>query len=141
MQVTVRAMTADDCSDVLALWRRTEGIGLNESESAPEVAKFLSRNPELSHVALSADGAVLGAVLCGHDGRRGYLHHLAVDVMHRRRGIARALVEHCLSRLHALGIRKCNIFLFRDNGRGSEFWQHNGWSERDDLRVFQTVLR
>jgi GNAT superfamily N-acetyltransferase len=63
------------------------------------------------------------------------MHHVAVDVMHRERGIARALVDHCLSRLRPLGIRKCNIFLFRDNGRGADFWQHNGWSARDNFHV------
>ncbi len=118
-----------------------EGIGLNESDTAPAIGRFLARNPDLSPIALASDGSLVGAVLCGHDGRRGYLHHLAVDVAHRKRGIARTLVDHCLSSLQLLGILKCNIFLFRDHARGADFWQHNGWSARDDLRVFQRMAR
>jgi ribosomal protein S18 acetylase RimI-like enzyme len=126
---------------VLALWRRTEGIGLSESDTVSALASFLARNPDLSAIALDPGELVVGAVLCGHDGRRGYLHHLAVDVAHRERGIARTLVERCMACLQILGILKCNIFLFRDNGPGAEFWQHSGWSARDDLRVLQRAVR
>jgi N-acetylglutamate synthase len=133
-------MSLADFPEVLALWRRTESIGLGESDAAPRVAEFFERNPDLSPVALRADGLVVGAVLCGHDGRRGFLYHLAVDVAYRERGIARRLVDFCLARLAERGILKCNIFLFRDNERGAEFWDHNGWSVRDDLRVFQRGL-
>lgn len=134
-------MSVADVPDALALWRRTPGIGLSESDTPPALAGFLGRNPDLSAIALSPGGLVVGAVLCGHDGRRGYLHHLAVDVAHRKRGIARGLLEHCIACLEGLGILKCNIFLFRDNASGADFWQHNGWSPRDDLRVFQKIVR
>jgi ribosomal protein S18 acetylase RimI-like enzyme len=140
MPVFVRPMSLEDLPDVLDLWRRTEGIGLSESDSAPAIASFFARNPDLSPVALTPEGRVVAAVLCGHDGRRGYLHHLAVDADHRKQGIAAELVGYCLDRLAALGILKCNVFLFRDNVAGAEFWRHNGWSPRDDLRVFQKVL-
>ena len=138
--ILIRPMSADDYPMVLALWRRTEGIGLGASDTAAGAARFLARNPDLSPLALAADGAVVGAVLCGHDGRRGYLHHLAVDASHRGRGIARKLVDSCLGRLTALGIEKCNVYLFRDNELGAEFWQRSGWCARDDLRVLQKVL-
>jgi N-acetylglutamate synthase len=80
---------------------------------------------------------IIGAVLSGHDGRRGYLHHLAVAPDCRRQGIGRALVDACLDGLAALGIQKCNIFLLADNDLGKAFWKHNGWNERDDLKVLQ----
>lgn len=140
MSVRVRPMSFEDYPSVLALWRRTEGMGLGESDSAPALAHFFARNPDLSPVALAPDGAVIGAALCGHDGRRGFLYHLAVDVAHRKHGIGRLLIEHCLERLSALGIEKCNVFVFRDNEHGADFWEHDGWSERPDLRVFQRVL-
>ena len=80
---------------------------------------------------------IMGAVLCGHDGRRGYLHHLAVAAAWRRKGIGRDLVEACLTGLGSAGIPKCNIFLLADNELGKAFWTHNGWNERGDLKVLQ----
>jgi putative acetyltransferase len=132
-------MTAADYAQVLALWEASPGIGLSESDTAAGVAAFLARNPDLSAVA-HLDGVLVGAVLCGYDGRRGYLHHLAVDAAHRRLGIAAALLERCFARLAALGIPKCNIFLFGDNRDGAAFWRHVGFAPRDDLRVFQAPV-
>ena len=80
---------------------------------------------------------IVGAVLCGHDGRRGYLHHLAVTAPCRRQGIGQALVDACLTGLASVGIPKCNIFLLADNELGKAFWTHNGWNERCDLKVLQ----
>jgi N-acetylglutamate synthase len=130
-------MTVRDFEEVLSLWRNSEGIGLHDSEDSRQgVADYLLRNPGMSFVCRRVEG-IVGAVLCGHDGRRGYLHHLAVDVKHRHQGIGRALVEKCLEKLAALGIRKCNIFLFSDNEKGEDFWKHIGWNERADLKVLQ----
>jgi len=70
-------------------------------------------------------------VLCGHDGRRGYLHHLAVDADFRRNGLGRALVDRCLEELKAAGIDRCNIFLYADNEPGERFWKSTGWYARD----------
>ena len=137
MTITIRAMDADDYPAVAELWRRTEGIGLNESDTNDAIAMYLRRNPGMSAVGQSREGMILGAVLCGHDGRRGYLHHLAVDPAHRRQGIARRLLEWCFERLHEAAVPKCNIFLFSDNESGGSFWNRNGWSSRPDLVVFQ----
>jgi len=124
----VRAMNTADYERVLALWERSEGVGLGESDSQEGVAGFLRRNPGLSAVAESSGGEIVGAVLCGHDGRRGYLHHLAVDAAHRGRGIGRRLVAHCFSGLANAKIPKCNIFVFRESPAAVAFWTHNGWS-------------
>jgi ribosomal protein S18 acetylase RimI-like enzyme len=109
-------------------WLRSEGVGLGESDTKEGVAAFLLRNPGLSAVAESLHGEIVGAVLCGHDGRRGYLHHLAVAATHRRRGIARRLVQYSFSGLANEKIPKCNIFVFRENPGVVAFWTHNGWS-------------
>jgi N-acetylglutamate synthase len=138
--VTLRLMTLDDYDVVYDLWKSTPGIGLSASDERDAVAAFLQRNPGLSAVAISANGGIVGVVLCGHDGRRGYLHHLAVLPGYRRQGIAKMLVEYCLSRLRQDRILKCNIFLFRSNQPGQAFWHHNGWVTRDDLNVVQYVL-
>lgn len=136
METRIRAMVPGDHPAVLALWLRTPGVGLSDSDGYEGVAAFLGRNPGMSAVA-HAGSELVGAVLCGHDGRRGYLHHLAVPPEHRRRGVARGLLERCLAELAQRGIPKCNIFLFDDNEAGAAFWLHNGWISRDDLRVLQ----
>jgi N-acetylglutamate synthase len=136
MEVKIGEMQVEDYDDVAALWQRTEGIGLDDDDSREGIATYLVRNPGISQVA-RAEGRIVAAVLCGHDGRRGYLHHLAVATEYRNKSIGKKLVQACLSRLAYLGIPKCNIFLFDDNDPGRAFWNRAGWNERSDLRVLQ----
>src|SRR5580693_6650003 len=98
----LRAMAPSDYDAVFALWQASEGIGLNESDTREAIAAYLGRNPGLSVVA-EIENKIAGAVLCGHDGRRGYLHHLAVGHQHRRHRLGRALVDESLTRLRAQG--------------------------------------
>lgn len=135
----VRNFRIDDYNAVVALWRRTEGVGLNESDTRRAIAAYLQRNPCFSFVA-EKDGRLIGAVLCGYDGRRGYLHHLAVAREHRQKGIGRQLVNACLAKLREAGIQRCNIFIFGNNAAGIKFWTHNGWKPRAELRVMQILL-
>jgi putative acetyltransferase len=135
----VRAFRVEDYDAVIALWRRTEGVGLNESDARRAIAAFLRRNPRLSFVA-ELGGRIIGAVLCGHDGRRGYLHHLAVSKRYRKRGIGRRLANACLAKLRKAGISKCNIFIFASNAAGMKFWAHSGWNLRTELRLMQIPL-
>ncbi len=139
MKCTIRSLTMADYEVVLRLWRESEGVGLGESDERGPIKSFLARNPGLSRVALDGTG-IVGAVLCGHDGRRGYLHHLAVAKSHRKQGIGKALVAACLADLARLAIPKCNIFLFADNQEGGAFWERNGWTRRPDLQVMQIAL-
>jgi N-acetylglutamate synthase len=137
MEIEFSAMKIADYEEVAALWRATDGLGLDDDvDSRAGIAAYLARNPGISEVARYAN-QIVAAVLCGHDGRRGYLHHLAVAVEWRNRGLGRGLVEICLKRLAAQGIRKCNLFLFVDNDLGRAFWKHTGWNERADLKVLQ----
>jgi putative acetyltransferase len=140
MNHSIHELQPDDLPAVTALWRRTEGVGLNESDSPENIAIYLARNPGMSFVARNDAGEIVGAVLCGHDGRRGYLHHLAVEVSHRGGGIGKALVESCFNSLRASGITRCNIFLYAENEAGRQFWLHNGWSRRADLMVMQKQI-
>ncbi|HVU34156.1 MAG TPA: GNAT family N-acetyltransferase [Opitutaceae bacterium] len=133
---TVRNLRMADFPEILALWRSCEGLGLNASDTRQAIGRFLNRNRNLSPVVCH-QGKIVAAVLCGHDGRRGYLHHLAVAAAHRRNGIGRALAAECLRRLAALHVAKCNIFLYRTNAAGRAFWIRQGWTARADLIVVQ----
>ena len=138
MPAQIAEMTAAHYDEVLYLWQQSEGVGLNESDTRECIAAYLQRNPGLSLVARS-ERRVVGAVLCGHDGRRGYLHHLAVAVEHRRHGLGRLLVQTCLEKLASLGIQKCNLFVYAHNDAGQQFWTNGGWVERADLKILQRV--
>jgi ribosomal protein S18 acetylase RimI-like enzyme len=133
-------MEKGDLAEVIQFWQGMEGIGLSESDSYSALSSYLERNPGLSWVVRNRDRDLIGAVLCGHDGRRGYLHHLAVGPEWRRKGIGRALVERCLSSLRELKILKGNVFLFSRNPEGEAFWRGMGWKRREDLVLVQRML-
>lgn len=138
--MTLRTMTAADVSDALALWAACDGIGLSAADTPAALATFLARNAATSWVAV-ADGRLIGTVLAGHDGRRGFLYHLAVAVGARRRGLGRELVRHALTSLATAGIEKCHVMVFRSNDAGREFWDRLGWSRRNDIDVHSHVLK
>lgn len=135
----INVMKLSDFPAVSRLWRRTEGIGLNESDTRANIALYLERNPKMSFVARDRK-SIIGAVLCGHDGRRGYLHHLAVAKSHRGKGLGKRLIDASFLALGRAGITRCNIYLFSDNTEGEGFWNHNGWNKRDDLKVLKKSL-
>jgi trans-aconitate methyltransferase/GNAT superfamily N-acetyltransferase len=132
-------MTISDCEEVLDFWREMPGVGLSEGDTPEGLAVYLLRNPGLSWI-VREEGRIVAAVLCGHEGRRGYLNHLAVSPEHRNQGLGKALVERCLAKLGSLGIPKCNLFVYADNDHGSDFWKRNGWHHRSDLKVMQRLV-
>ena len=135
----IEAMKLSDFTSVSRLWRNAEGIGLNESDTRTNIAIYLKRNPQMSFVARKGR-TIVGAVLCGHDGRRGYLHHLAVAKNHRGNGIGKNLVKASFSALARAGITRCNIYIFNSNAEGEAFWLHNGWAKRTDLQMLQKAV-
>ncbi len=134
MSLTLREFTIADYEAAYALWQSMEGIGLSEADEKKNIAQYLARNPGLSFVA-EEDGMLVGALLGGSDGRRGFLNHLAVALSHRRAGIGRDLVERSLAALAGLGLRKCHIFVLARNRAGRRFWKKIGWQERTTLLV------
>ena len=138
MPVDIQSMRESDLPSVLAFWKSIPGVGLNESDTTEHLRNFLDRNPDLSLVVRDGD-EVIAAVLCGHDGRRGYLHHLAVAAKHQRRGIGTQLIEQSIANLRELKILKCNIFVYAENDDGRDFWTANGWFDRTDLTVMQRI--
>lgn len=129
---TIRVMTPSDYDAVLALMQNTPGISLRDADSREATERYLARNPEMSFVA-EIEGQVCACVMCGHDGRRGYLQHLLVLPQHRRQGIAQALVERCLAALEQLGIHKCHLDVFKTNTSAAQYWQGQGWQLRTDI--------
>jgi ribosomal protein S18 acetylase RimI-like enzyme len=132
--IEIVAFDRHDYDEVMALWRETEGLTLRDADSREAINTYLERNPGLSFVARS-DGQLIGAVLGGTDGRRGYLQHLAVVPSHRGQGLGRALAERVVAALSALGIEKCHLMVRCENGPAKAFWQHLGWTLRDDITV------
>jgi putative acetyltransferase len=139
MKYSIRSMAIEDYDDVLCLWQNTAGVALSETDAREPMKRFLDRNPGLSLVVHRGD-ELIGSLLCSHDGRRGYLHHLAVDERYRRRGIGTALVQACLSALSQEGICKCNIFIMEENDKGIAFWEHNGFNLLDHFGWMQKAL-
>jgi ribosomal protein S18 acetylase RimI-like enzyme len=130
----IREMTIQDYDAVIALWQSVDGVGLSDADSREGVGCYLARNPGCSSTAWDGD-LLVGAVLCGHDGRRGYIHHLTVRESHRRQGLGKALATRCLDALAAEGIDKCHLFVYVDNTNAAGFWKSIGWTQRVDLHV------
>ena len=139
MEIRIAPLLRDSYEEIYALWRHSEGIGLSEADSREGIDAYLERNPGMSFVAL-ADGKIVGAILSGHDGRRGYIHHLAVHRDYRRRRIGQRLVESSLQVLGNAGIRKSHIFIFQNNREGIAFWKSIGWTYRLDIGVISRIM-
>ncbi|HEX5127428.1 MAG TPA: GNAT family N-acetyltransferase [Rhodocyclaceae bacterium] len=138
--IKIRPFTIDDYDEVIRFWSTIEGITLNESDTLEAIAAFLERNPYFSVVAVNEEEKIVGAVLCGHNGRAGSLQHLAVAVQHRGKGIAQALVAYCFRKLAEAHVPRCNIFVYSDNDEGNLFWSRNGWADPTTWKVMQKFV-
>ena len=122
------------------LWRRTDGISITEADTRDGIARYLARNPGMCFVALDG-GCVVGTILGGHDGRRGYITHLAVDAQYRRQADRRKpLVDRCVEALKGEGMIGVNLFVLAHNKEGREFWESRGWAWPDDWGVMNRKL-
>lgn len=128
----IREMLITDYNAALALWHRCAGMGLSDADELVPLSRFLERNPGLNFIALDGESLV-GTVLCGTDGRRGYLYHLAVDPLYRRRGIGRELVARVFNALRVQEIHKCHIMVYGTNHSGLAFWKQDGWVTRPEI--------
>jgi ribosomal protein S18 acetylase RimI-like enzyme len=137
--IRVRPMVEEDIPAALGLWQGLPGIGLRGADSPPALARFLRRNPGTSFAAVGESGELIGVSLAGHDGRRGYLHHVAVTPRLQKQGIGRRLVEACLAALKAEGIEKVNLWVKADNAAGKAFWTCVGGHERTDIAMVSII--
>ena len=138
--MTIRSMTAEDYDSVFSLWLGCAGMGLNNvDDSRSGIERFLRRNPDTCFVVVEQD-EVIGVILAGHDGRRGYIYHTAVAPDYRRAGIGRRLVAASMESLKAEGITKVALVVFERNRDGNAFWESLGFSERTDLTYRNRAL-
>lgn len=138
MPAAIRAFEPGDYPEAYALWKNTPGVGLSAADDREPIERYLRRNPGLSFVAMEG-GEMVGTILCGHDGRRGLIHHLMTVPGARRRGIGGALLRAGLDALRAQGIDKCHLLVVGDNEAGLDFWRAVGAAERTELALFSIM--
>ena len=133
--MNIRIMNIADYNAVYQLWMSCTGMGLNNLDDSQEgIERFLERNPDICFVAENEDNKkIIGVIMAGNDGRRGYIYHTAVDPQYRNQGIATLLVENVLSALERQGINKVAMVVFEKNTNGNAFWERLGFTKRDDL--------
>ena len=136
----IRVMTIDDYDEVFKLWQSIHGFGIRSIDDSREgVERFLKRNPTTSVVAV-VNKQVVGAILCGHDGRRGCFYHVCVKEGFRKRGIGKTMAVACMMALQKEHINKVNLIAFKTNTLGNHFWQGAGWTFRKDLNYYDFTL-
>lgn len=136
----LRVMTTEDYDQLSALWKSIKGFGIRTIDDSREgVEKFIKRNPTTSVVA-EEDGRIIGAILCGHDGRRGSFYHVCVAESHRKQGIGHQMAQFAQEALKKEGINKVSLIAFRKNLGGNLFWQKVGWLFREDLNYYDYNL-
>jgi ribosomal protein S18 acetylase RimI-like enzyme len=139
MNVSFREIRSEDYEALIRFWESIDEIELDDSEGKQDFEFFLRRNKGMSFLALDKE-EVIGACLASHNGRRGFLDHLAVAPSHRRKGLGKMLVEKCLKVLQAEGITRNYVFLFKENAEGRAFWEHIGWSQCDEYVMMSIQL-
>ena len=138
--MTIREMTIEDYDKVFALWKTIKGFGIRSVDDSKEgIERFLKWNPGLSVVA-EEEGEIVGAILCGSDGRRGCLYHVCVHRDYRRQGIGKTMVVWCMEKLKELQINKVSLIAFTQNDVGNAFWKEIGWTKREDLNYYDFTL-
>ena len=136
----IRKMSIDDYDQLYALWLSCKGMGLNDLDDSREgIARYLRRNPDTSFIA-EGEGRIAGAIMAGHDGRRGYIYHTAVAPDCRQQGIGSALVDAAVNALALEGITKIALVVFSHNKDGNDFWEKRGFTQRMDLAYRNRAL-
>lgn len=132
MTIEILELTISDYDDAIALWKSCEGISIRDADSRENIERYLNRNQGLSFKVIK-DEKLVGTILCGHDGRRGYINHLAVLSDYRIQGIGKKLVESSVCELRLQGIEKCHLFVFVENIEARKFWHRLGWKQRKEI--------
>lgn len=128
-------MKIEDYDEIFSMWQITSKRALSEADSRDNIERYLLRNAGMSQVAVE-NGRIIGTVLAGHDGRRGFIHHMAVLPEYRRKHIGNALATEAIKKIAEDGIDKTHIFCYQDNLTGQGFWTSLGFKKRGDLFVY-----
>ena len=139
MPIVLVPMLIDDFPEMIGLWKSLPGIGLSSADERENLVGFIKKNPRTCFV-LKTDNEIVGTILGGNDGRRGYIYHLAIEPKYQKSGYGKTLVEAVLEGFRAAGIQKSHIFVIADNRKGIEFWQHIGWTLRNDVLIMSKGL-
>ena len=136
----IRKMILSDYNEVLALWQTGQSLGLRSLDDSKEgIAKFLDRNPETCFVAIEKN-ILVGSILCGHDGRRGYIYHTIIHPDFQNKGYASSLVNSACSALKKEGITRVCLNVIESNEGGKRFWQKLGWEKKDFLSFYSKSI-
>jgi N-acetylglutamate synthase len=136
--VQFREMEISDYDQVIPLWQESEGVKLRDADSKSGIEKYLKRNPGLSFVAI-IEGNIVGTIMSGHDGKRGYIQHLAVMQKLRKSGIGTKLLSMCVQALKDQGILKSHIHVLSNNELAKKYWSNRGWKKRTDIEVYSYI--
>lgn len=131
----IREMTIDDYDEVYEMWQITTKRALSKADEKDQMERYLKHNAGMSQVAV-VDGKIVGTVLAGHDGRRGFIHHMAVLPEFRRKKIGHALAQTAIQKIREQGIDKTHIFCYHNNETGQSFWRDFGFEKREDVFVY-----
>ena len=131
----IREMTIDDYDEVYEMWQITTKRALSKADEKDQMERYLKHNAGMSQVAV-VDGKIVGTVLAGHDGRRGFIHHMAVLPEFRRKKIGHALAQTAIQKIREQGIDKTDIFCYQNNETGQSFWRDFGFEKREDVFVY-----
>jgi N-acetylglutamate synthase len=137
-EMVLRNMEVPDYGALMELWSRFPGNTMTGADNPDDFADFLRRNGKYCFVAV-AGTAVVGSVMAGNDGRRGYVYHLAVNDELQGRGMGRKLMDACENELRRDGIEKAHLFIYADNPAIS-FYEKVGWHRRTDIVTMSKVL-
>jgi len=135
IMMEIREMDISDYHEVMNLWSMTEAMLLRDADSRENIRNYLSRNPGMSFVAFD-NGKVIGAILVGTDGRRGYVQHLAISSSYRRQGIGAKLISRAVEALLDVGIAKTHLFVASENSNAKSFYEKLGWFLRDETYMY-----
>ncbi len=139
--IEYRIMNTNDIEDALDFLGNIPGVHLHENgeDSVAGICSYMKRNPMLSYLAL-VDTKIIGVIFCGHDGRRGFINHLAVSPDFRHQGVASKLLKLVEESLIDLGIKKGALFVLNENDSAMRFYESNGWSEETIVKIYSKIL-
>lgn len=136
--MTFEIMNISHYQEVMRLWQESEGLTLRDADSEENIGRYLDRNPTTSFVAFDEDRMV-GCILCGNDGRRGFIHHTAVASAYQGKGVGRKLFQLSIDALEKEGIQKSHLFVRNENESAHSFWQSMGFQLRDDIKMYSFI--